>query len=68
MMEKALIIKTNPNMDMSDVVQVAKAEGAKLLHSKSYNVKVLDILHSRYGVIAVVRDGGCSVRTKIDEK
>lgn len=65
---KALIIQTKPNMDMSDVLQIAKAEGAKLLHSKSYNVKVLDILHSRYGVIVVVRDGGCSIRTKTNEK
>lgn len=63
-MEKALLIKTKNDMDMHDVLQVAKAEGAKLLHSKSYNIRVLDILHSRYGVIVVVRDGGCSIRTK----
>ena len=53
-MEKALIIKTKPNMDMGDVLKIAKAEGSRLF-KKPNKVRVVDLLRSRYGVIAVVQ-------------
>ena len=59
-MEKALLIKTNGNMDMSDILKVAQAEGSKL-YRKPNKISVLDIVHSRYGVIAVVQNlDGCN--------
>lgn len=59
-MKKALLIQTNSNMDMSDVLQIAKTEGSKLFR-KPNRIKVLDILRSPYGLVAVVQKlNGCS--------
>lgn len=61
---KALIVRTRGDMDMTDVLQVAQAEGSKLF-KKPNKVRVLDILRSQYGVIAVVQNlGGCNQKSK----
>lgn len=61
---KALLIKMKPNMDIGDVVQIAKAEGSKLFH-KPNRVSVVDLLRSPYGVIAVVQSlDGCSQKNR----
>ena len=50
--EKALIIYSKPNKDISDVLQIAKAEGRKLL--KCRNVKVADVFKRSNGEFIVV--------------
>lgn len=40
---KGLLVRVNPKMDIGDVVQVARAEGKKLLKTSS-NVKVVDLV------------------------
>lgn len=53
--EKALLIKIKPNMDIGDVVQVARTEGKKLLKI-SKNVKVVDVMRrSEYEFVAIVQ-------------
>ena len=57
---KALIIKINGKTDMGDIIEIAKAEASKF-YRKPNKISVLDILHSRYGVIAVVQNlDGCN--------
>ena len=40
---KALLVRVKPNMDVGDVVQVARSEGKKLFRT-SENIQVLDLL------------------------
>lgn len=56
---KALIIQPKPNGDLGDILQIARAESAKIFYNPK-KIKVLEILHSRYGEIAVVQNSdGC---------
>ena len=50
--EKALILHLEPGKDYSDLLQIAKAEGRKLLHCK--NVKVADMFKRSSGEFIVV--------------
>ena len=52
---KALLIRINPNMDIGDVVQVARAEGKKIFKTRK-NVKVVDVMRrSEYEFVAIVQ-------------
>jgi len=62
---KALLIQPDGSQDIGDVIQIAKKEGARLFY-KSGKIKVLEVVHSRYGEVVVVQNGnGCiSEQTK----
>lgn len=51
---KALVIRDGKNRlgDMADVLTVARAEAKKILHTHN-EVRVVDIIHTSYGWIAV---------------
>jgi len=58
--EKALIVHLEPGKDYSDLLQIAKAEGRKLLHCK--NVKVADMFKRSNGeFIVVVRNADVGI-------
>ncbi len=52
---KALIIQPKFGSDLGDIIQIAKTEGPKLFF-RCDNVKVLEVVHSQYGEIAVVQN------------
>ena len=60
---KALIIQSKPNGDLGDTVQVARAEGMKIFRNPT-KIRVLEVVHSKYGEIAVVQNGESCVPDK----
>lgn len=59
--EKALIIYLKPDKDISDLLQIAKVEGRKLL--KCRNVKVADVFKRSIGeFIVVVQNADAGIR------
>lgn len=66
---KALIIQAPFEVDIGNVVQIARAEGLKLYKAPG-KIKVLDLIHRDYGWIVVVQNGdGCISESKeVNEK
>lgn len=61
---KALIIQTKPDSDLGDILQIARSEGHRLFRNPC-KITVLEVLHSKYGEIAVVQNSEGCIR---DEK
>ncbi len=56
---KALVIQMPFEVDLHNVIQVARAEGMKLYKTPG-KIKVLDVINRPYGWIVVVQNGeGC---------
>jgi hypothetical protein len=65
---KALVIQMSYEVDLHNVVQVARAEGMKLFHN-SDKIKVLDVLKwYPHGWIAVVQNGDGCISEQTDNK
>lgn len=60
------MVRVNPKMDIGDVVQVARAEGKKLLKTSS-NVKVVDLVkrsETEFLVVVQASEGVSGVKAE----
>jgi hypothetical protein len=60
---KALVIQMPFEVDLHNVIQVARAEGMKLYKDPG-KIKVLDVINRPYGWIVVVQNGEGSISDK----
>jgi hypothetical protein len=62
---KALLIRAQPEIDLGNILQIARSEGMKIFHNPQ-KIKVLELLNSRYGYVVVVQnsDGSIAEDTK----
>ena len=58
---KVFLVKppNKKDWDLEDIVKIARSQGKIILKAKD-NVKVLDLIPSPYGYVAVVTKSGCS--------
>ena len=49
-MEKALLIKGKNNADIQEICNIARAEGAKALHTKRNKIRVVNVTKTPNGV------------------
>lgn len=56
---KCLVINAPFECDLSNIIQIARAEGMKLYRNPQ-KIKVLDVINRSYGWLVVVQNGdGC---------
>ena len=58
---KALVISAPFETDLGNIVQIARAEGAKIFHNPD-KIKVFDIIKKEYGYVVVVQNANGCIR------